>query len=172
MKPSLEKKNNSIQSHRLAAGILLILLGLTVLLQQWFDVSSFAILLLGWAMLAWGSFSHRSGWIIAGGVLSGIGLGILAMEGPWNFPAEQQSGIFLLCFAMGWFLITLLTAIFTCAQWWALIPGGIMAVIGGSILVTRGAVRWQDLNLVYAPTLIFVGAFLLVYKGRSRKNGR
>ena len=172
MEPALEKKNNHIHYHRLAGGILLILFGLTVLLQQWFDISNYAILLLGCAMLAWGSFSRRTGWIIPGGVLSGIGLGILLMEGPWKFPAEQQSGVFLLCFALGWFLITLLTAIFTCPQWWAIIPGGIMAGMGGSILVTRGAVRWQDLNLVYALALIFVGLFLLVYRGRSRKNDR
>jgi hypothetical protein len=103
-------------------------------------------------------------------VLSGIGLGILVMEGPWHFPVEQQNGVFLLCFAMGWFLITLLTALFTCTQWWALVPGGIMALIGGSILVTKGAVRWEDLNLVYAVILIFIGLILLVYRGRSKKN--
>ena len=45
-----------------------------------------------------------------------------------------------------------------------------MAVIGGSILVTNGAVRWLDLNLVYALILIVVGLILLVTRGRSMKN--
>ena len=170
MDPILEKKNSHSFNHRLVGGIILILFGITVLLQQWFDISTYAVLVLGCAMLVWGSVSHRSGWIIPGGVLSGIGLGILVMEGPWHFPVEQQNGIFLLCFAMGWFLITLLTALFTCTQWWALIPGGIMALIGGSLLVTKGAVRWEDLNLVYAIILIFIGLILLVYRGRSKKN--
>ncbi len=170
MDPILEKKNSHMFNHRLVGGIILILFGLTVLLQQWFDISAYATLVLGCAMLVWGSVSHRSGWIIPGGVLSGIGLGILVMEGPWHFPVEQQNGVFLLCFAMGWFLITLLTALFTCTQWWALIPGGIMALIGGSILVTKGAVRWEDLNMVYAVILIFIGLILLVYRGRSKKN--
>ena len=126
--------------------------------------------MLGLGMLVWGSLSHRTGWIIPGGVLSGIGMGILAMEGPWRFPAADQNGVFLICFAFGWFLIAILTALFTCFQWWALIPGGIMALIGGSVLVTNGTIRWEDLNLVYAVILIAIGLVLLVYKGRAKKN--
>ena len=81
--------------------------------------------------------------IIPGGVLTGIGLGILAMQVPVQFPAVDQNSIFLLCFALGWFLITLLTALFASTQWWALIPGGIMALIGGSLLIANGpSVGW------------------------------
>jgi hypothetical protein len=170
MDTNLEKKINNRRSHRIAGGVILILFGMATLLQRWFDIGNYVVLLLGLGMLGWGSVSRRTGWIIPGGVLSGIGLGILAMEGPWRLPIENQNGLFLLCFAMGWFLITILTAIFTCTQWWALIPGGIMALIGGSILVTNGAVRWTDLNLVYAIILIVVGLILLVTRGRARKN--
>jgi hypothetical protein len=108
--------------------------------------------------------------IIPGGVLTGIGLGILAIQGPWHFPVEGQNAIFLLCFALGWFLITILTALFTCTQWWALIPGGIMALIGCTILVTNGAFHWMDINLVYAAILIVIGLILLVYRGRPKNN--
>jgi hypothetical protein len=171
MEPVLEQKINTRRNHRLAAGAILILFGAATLLQRWFDIGNYFILLLGLAMLVWGSISHRTGWIIPGGVLTGIGLGILVSEGPWHFPAADQNGVFLVCFAFGWFLITLLTAVFTCTQWWALIPGGIMALIGGSILVTHGAIHWQDLNLVYAAVLIAVGLVLVVYRGRPKKNG-
>ena len=170
MDTNLEKKINNRRSHRIAGGVILILFGMATLLQSWFDIGNYVVLLLGLGMLGWGSVSRRTGWIIPGGVLSGIGLGILAMEGPWRLPIENQNGLFLLCFALGWFLITILTAIFTCTQWWALIPGGIMALIGGSILVTNGTVRWMDLNLVYAIILIVVGLILLVTRSRSRKN--
>ena len=170
MDSNLEKKTSHRRNHGIAVGVVLILLGAGTLLQRWFDIGNFIVLLLGVGMLVWGSVSHRSGWIIPGGVLTGIGLGILATEGPWQFPAADQNGIFLLCFAFGWFLITLLTALFTCTQWWALIPGGIMAGIGGSILVTNGNIRWEDLNLVYAVVLISIGLILLVYRGRTKKN--
>jgi hypothetical protein len=170
MDPTSEKIIDRRRNHRIAAGVILVLFGLATLLQRWLDIGNYIVLLLGLAMLVWGSVSHRSGWIIPGGVLSGIGLGILAMQGPWQFPVADQNGVFLLCFALGWFLITLLTALFTCAQWWAFIPGGIMAVIGGGILLTNGTLRWMDLNLVYAVILIVIGAILLVYRGRPKKN--
>jgi hypothetical protein len=170
MDPILENKINRRRNHRIVAGVILVLFGLATLLQRWLDIGNYIVSVLGVGMLIWGSVSHRTGWIIPGGVLSGIGLGILAIQGPWQFPAGYQNGIFLLCFAMGWFLITILTALFTCTQWWALIPGGIMAVIGGGILVTNGAIEWMDLNLVYAAILIGVGLILLFTRGREKKN--
>lgn len=170
MNDDLQKKFNTRNSQRIAAGIILILFGTATLLQRWFDIGNTIVGILGLGMLTWGALSRRIGWIIPGGVLSGIGMGILAVEGPWRFPIEIQNGIFLLCFAVGWFLITILTAVFTCTQWWALIPGGIMALIGGSLLVTNGAIRWMDLNVVYAIILIVVGLILLVTRGKARKN--
>jgi hypothetical protein len=170
MNSILEKKINRRSNHRIVAGVILVLFGIATLLQRWLDIGNYIVLLLGLAMLGWGSVSHRSGWIIPGGVLSGIGLGILAMQGPWQIPVAVQNGVFLLCFALGWFLITLLTALFTCTQWWALIPGGIMALIGSGILLTNGALRWMDLNLLYAAILIVIGLILLVYRGRPKQN--
>jgi hypothetical protein len=170
MDTNLDKKTNNRWNNRIAAGVILILFGAATLLQRWFNIDSFIVLLLGLFMLVWGSVSRRTGWIIPGGVLTGIGLGILVMEGPWQFPAVDQNAIFLLCFAFGWFLITILTAIFTCTQWWALIPGGIMALIGSGILISNEALPWEDLNLVYAVALIAVGLVLLVYKGRAKNN--
>jgi len=169
MDENVEKKNRRTRQHQLAGGILLVLIGTTTLLQRWFDIGTSSVLLIGAAMLIWGSISRRTSWIIPGGVLSGIGLGILIMNGPWKFPVQDQNGIFLLCFALGWFTITLLTALFTCVQWWALIPGGIMGLIGGGILATHGSIHWMDLNLIYAILLILLGLSLLVYRSRPRR---
>jgi hypothetical protein len=165
-----EKKTNHHHSSRIVAGIILVLFGLASLLQRWLEIGNIIVLLLGLGFLIWGSISHKSGLIIPGGVLSGIGLGILALQGPWHFPVVDQNGIFLLCFALGWFLITLLTALFSCTQAWALIPGGVMALVGGGLLVTNGTIRGMDLNLVYALVLILVGLALLVFRGRPNKD--
>ena len=170
MEPVIDKNPNKQHNPSLAAGIILVIIGVAILLLHWLDIGNIIVLLLGLGFLIWGSLSHKGGLIIPGGVLTGIGLGILAMEGPWHFPVENQNGIFLLCFALGWFLITLLTSLFACSMWWPLIPGGIMALIGGTILVTNGQVRWEDMNLVYAAILILVGLFLVIYRGRLRKN--
>lgn len=167
----LEKKINNHSNIHLAGGAFLIILGAATLLQRWLEIGNYIVLLIGLGMLILGSISHRTGWIIPGSVLTGIGLGILAMEGGWLFPVADQNGVFLICFAFGWFLITLLTALFTRTQWWAIIPGGIMALIGGGILVTNGTAGWEELNLVYAIILISLGLVLLAYKGRPKKNG-
>jgi hypothetical protein len=170
MDPNLESKLNNRRTHRLVGGIILILFGLTALLARWLDISTYMTLLIGLAMLVWGSLTRRTGWIIPGGVLSGIGLGILSIEGPWNIVGSDQNGVFLACFALGWFLIFVLSAIFTCPQWWALIPGGIMAAVGGTLLVTDGGIRPEDINLIFAALLILLGLGLLLYRGRPRKN--
>jgi hypothetical protein len=156
---------------RIFAGVLLIVLGAAILLQQWFDIANLVVLLLGLGMLTWGSITHKSGWIIPGGVLTGIGMGILVMESPWQFQAVNQSAIFLLCFAFGWFLIGILTSLFARSQWWAFIPGGIMAFIGIIILVKNGMAPWLDINLVYAVILITIGLVLLLFRGRPHHNG-
>ncbi len=169
MDPRPEEKRAHLPSRQLVGGIFLILIGLAILLGHWFDLGAYTVLLLGSAMLVWGCLSHRTGWIIPGGVLSGIGLGILALEGPWKIPPVDDSAVFLLCFSFGWFLITLLTALYTCTQWWALIPGGIMAVLGGTLLVTNGNLPWADFNLIYAAILILIGLSLLIYRGRGAK---
>ncbi len=171
MEPSPEKKPARRSNHAFAAGIILILIGAAALLGRWLNIGAYTVLLLGLAMLVWGCLVRRTGWIIPGGVLTGIGLGILAMEGPWRFPAADKNGVFLLGFAIGWFLITVLTGIFTCTQWWALIPGGIMAVLGGSILVTDGTLRPEDMNLIYAGLLILGGVAFLLFGLRGRRNG-
>ena len=57
-----------------------------------------------------------------------------------------QAGLFLLAFAGGWFLITVLTAVFTRhTQWWALIPGAIMALVGGGLVVGGAALNVLEL---------------------------
>jgi len=152
----------------LLAGILLVVIGTVVLLQTWIDLGHFLVLLLGLAFLAWGCLARRTGLLIPGGVLTGIGLGVLADSASRILPGADPNGLFLLCFAAGWFLILLLSALFTCAQWWALIPGGIMAALGGVLILTRGGLRWQDLNLVYAGLLIAAGVALLASRGYKK----
>lgn len=101
MNSILEKKINRRSNHRIVAGVILVLFGIATLLQRWLDIGNYIVLLLGLAMLGWGSVSHRSGWIIPGGVLSGIGLGILAMQGPWQIPVAVQNGVFPALFCPG-----------------------------------------------------------------------
>jgi hypothetical protein len=170
METSPETKPTHRRNGGLIAGIILILIGLAALLQTWFDLDRYLVLLLGAAFLAWGSSVRRTGLLIPGGVLTGIGLGVLANQYGWILPGADASGVFLVCFALGWVLITLFSALFTFPQWWALIPGGIMAAVGIALIATHGNMRWQDLNLLYAALLIAGGLALVSSQIRRRKD--
>lgn len=155
--------------HSVAGGIILILVGVGTLLSHWLalDLGMYLVLLLGVGMLAWGAFSRSVGWIIPGGILSGIGTGILVFDGPWEIARTYQPGIFLLCFAIGWFLIPLFTRLFTpCTHWWPFIPGSIMALIGATLLFVHGSQREDVVNLLQATLLILAGLFLVLRKRR------
>jgi hypothetical protein len=127
---------------------------------------------LGALFLLLGIVQREAGWIIPGGILSGIGLGIVLNEGPFNlFPGLEDGGVFMLSFAAGWGLITLLTAVFTKeTHWWALIPGGIMALIGAAVL--WGGLFANGLELLgtlWPLALIIIGLAILL-NARREKN--
>ena len=157
-------------AHGIAGGILLILIGVSILLSRWLsmDLGEYGVLLLGLGMLVWGMYSHSGGWIIAGSILAGLGTGILVFNGPWQIANQYQPGVFLLCFALGWFLIPLLTRLFTrCTMWWAFIPGGIMAIIGCTLLLVQGSMQQDIVNVLQAALLILAGLFLILRKSRA-----
>lgn len=123
-------------------GLVLMLIGVLALAGQFIEFNwpenwgVFFVAGLGALFLLLGIAQREAGWIIPGGIVSGIGWGIVAIEGSGNlFSGLEDGGVFMLSFAAGWVLITLLTAVFTDeTHWWALIPGGIMALIGAAVL--------------------------------------
>jgi hypothetical protein len=152
------------------AGLILILIGVGNLLSHWFvlDVSIYLPLLLGLGMLAWGAFSHSQGWIIPGGILTGIGTGMLVFSGPWQIASAYQPGVFLLCFALGWFIIPLFTRLFTSSMhWWPFIPGGIMAIIGSVLLLVHGSLQDILVTVLQAALLILAGLYLILRQKRA-----
>ncbi len=161
---------------RIFAGILLIAVGLLALAAIFFDISATLGLLIlpgmGLAFVVWGLLSRESGLLIPGGILSGIGVGTLLITGPFqNSSGEVQGGIFMLAFAAGWFLIPILSQISTGDNhWWALIPGALMAIIGGGLLF--GGVAFavlQFLGRIWPVFLILGGLFLLLKRSGKTK---
>jgi hypothetical protein len=170
MNPVSQTENKSRGIHGLGGGIALILIGIALLLNQWLDFGSYLVLLIGAGFLFWGVLSRQGGLIIPGGVLSGIGLGILVSEGPWSIPGANPNGLFLICFALGWFLIALLTRLFTNrTQWWAIIPGGIMTILGAAALLQGDPRVWEDYSgWIVSFILILLGVYLIVRRGRTK----
>jgi hypothetical protein len=169
-------KHQSIDKNaqKMAGGIILILAGIAFLLARWLDIGLYLVPLLGVAMLIWGAISRAVGWIIPGSVLSGIGLGIVTLEGPFKLSAlvseETRGGIFLLCFAVGWVLITLLSRLAGCkTMWWPLIPGGIMALVGGLLFLESAGLKVLEYaNYIWPAALILTGLYLVVRWSRAK----
>ncbi len=162
----MNKKRND-----LIGGILLIGLGALALIGQFVDFTETMGLLvlpiIAAAFLAAGVLTRHAGFIIPGGILGGLGLGAYLVAGPAiNVNGDAEGGVFFLGFAAGWALITLLTAVFTKeTHWWPLIPGGIMALLGGSLLF--GGMFQNTLEIVGKlwPAALILGGFYIIFKG-------
>jgi hypothetical protein len=105
--------------------------------KSWVDFVFYIALGIGLPLLLWGVISHLVGLIIPGCLLLGIGPGMyLAWRAPIPGNSLTQTGIMLVCFALGWFAISIVTRqIVQKSHWWALIPGGILAVVGTGLYI-------------------------------------
>lgn len=152
----------------LVGGIALIVIGLLTLAGQVLDLQNLGLLVLpalALIFLAWGLITRTFGLIIPGGILAGIGLGAIVVEQSWVPMGEMtQGGVFLLCFAAGWVLISLLS-VFTSErlQWWPLIPGGILGAIGVLLLAGDAGVKVLELlGYAWPVALIIAGLYLVL----------
>lgn len=174
----MEKQLNG-KRNEWVGGLILIGLGLFFLANQFIDfnwdrVGIYFVPALGAIFLLAGILTRQEGFIIPGGIISGIGWGSVLVTGPFADTGDVEGGVFMLAFAAGWALITVLTAVFTHkTHWWPLIPGGIMAIIGAGILF--GGIFMRGLTLlgqIWPVFLILLGLFVLFQgmKGNTAKN--
>jgi hypothetical protein len=158
-------------------GLVLIVIGVLALFGQLLpesitsNLGIYIVGALGLIFIVWGIAVRHPGPMIPGGILSGIGLGIVLIEGI-NLPSNvDEGGVFMLAFAAGWALIVLLTAVFTSqTHWWAFIPGGIMAFIGLAVLF--GGLFMETLKLLgvlWPAALIVLGLFVLYQARRTHE---
>ena len=155
-------------------GIVLIAIGVFLFLNQVLkvDLGIYFPLALGVVFLVWGAATRRIGLLIPGGIVAGIGVGALLVEGIGpNYAEPASGGLFLLAFAGGWGLITLASALFTPhVAWWPLIPGGILAVIGAALLAGSTGLKFLEyLGMGWPVILIILGVYLLFKRLPAQK---
>lgn len=149
----------------LLGGIILIAIGLLSLAGQFVQAEwygQFILAALSALFLAGGLAARKPGLLVPGGILGGISLGIWAQSLPMFETETGEAGIFLLCFAAGWALITVLSLAIGRRLWWPLIPGGIMALIGGGLLVGGFALEALKWFGVFGWPLLLIGIGLYV----------
>jgi hypothetical protein len=119
------------------------------------------------AFLIWGIRARLIGLVIPGSILLGIGPGIyLAWKAPISGNGLTQTGVMLVCFSLGWGLITLFAKLMTYKSiWWPLIPGGILIMTGWGLYI--GGSPQHALSLIGNTTsvgLILFGLYLMLWR--------
>jgi hypothetical protein len=159
-------------SERMVGGVALILIGLLALAMQFFPLNELSMLFLptlGAIFLLWGLLTRTPGLLIPGGIITGIGVGVFLTQRAFpGLEGIDQGGVILLSFAGGWVLITVLCALIGVRCLWPLIPGAIMALVGGA-LIAGGAglavLEWA--GKLWPLILIGLGAYWIVWRRRS-----
>ena len=122
-------------------GILLVIAGLFMLLNHVVEINIGGGIFfgaLGLFFILWGAVNRNAGLLIPGGILTGLSMAVFLVEDANMVPEHYQGGVFVIALAVGFALITLLTRIFTGeAHWWALIVAGILALVGGGIVIVE-----------------------------------
>ena len=166
----MEMKNRN----NMAAGLGLIALGALFLLVQMFENIDFGLLILpamGVIFLAWGLGSRQVGLLVPGGILSGIGIALILTENVYtNLDGDTEGGIFVLAIAAGFILVWLLgTLVLRQPSSWALIPGGIMAVIGVALMIGGKALEALELVNYIWPLALIIGGLVILFRMRSNE---
>ena len=148
----------------LVAGAILILVGLSALLQNLFHLDTNGLFLIAAIFLAAGILSRRTGLLVPGGIIAGVALGV-TLE---SSAGLERGGLILLSLAGGFALISLLS-VYTegPANWrrWPLFPAAATALVGGALLSGQpGLLVLQTLGYIWPVFLILGGLALILGK--------
>jgi hypothetical protein len=138
----------------LVGGLVLILVGVLLLAVQIVpDAGRFIPLGLGIVFLIAGVARRTYGFVVPGGILSGVGVGVALTA--W-FPEAPTGGLVLLSLAAGFVSIWAIAAALRLPEnhWWPFIPGTILGVVG---LATLSAETFGDLLRWWPVALIVLG---------------
>lgn len=147
---------------RIVFAVILILVGVGGLAMQAFEASGaggWIVLAIGVGLLGAFAFTRQYGYLIPGGIMTGLGAGIVISEA-FTFTDEGTGGVIVLGLGLGFLSIWVIAALVQLAEnhWWPVIPGGILAVVGGALLIGGQAV---DLLDYWGIAVIAVGVLVL-----------
>lgn len=162
--------NNHKQRGSLIAGLIMIGIGAYLFVAQFVQASWMGLLLmpaLGLIFIAGGLAGRNVGLLVPGGILSGLGLGAYLASGPFGEVNELTRGsLVLLSFAAGWVLITLLAAFIGQRVFWPLIPGAILAAVGGLLLAGQSGLTVLEWAGRLWPLALILGGLAVLLRRR------
>lgn len=159
---------------RMVFAIVLIVVGIAGLISQVWqpnaDVGGWVVAIIGLGFLGAFVYTRQYGYLIPGGIMTGLGAGIVASETLTFANDEAMGGAIVLGLGLGFLAIWVIGAVVQLAgnHWWPVVPGGILAVVGGALLIGGQAV---DLLDYWGVAVIAVGLLVLWrawVEGRAR----
>ncbi len=152
-------------------GGVLIGLGLFFLLLVAIGKLWLALPLLGIGLLLRGIVTREAGPLVPGGILSGLGLGLFLGKYSDGLVSDGARGAaFMFGFALGWVSIAILAKLFTREpQPWALIPAGVMALVGCAALgIDAALVALRLIGYAWPVGLVAAGLYA-IYRRRGAR---
>lgn len=157
-------------------GAFLIAIGVLSLLGQFMKDGWLGLLFLpalALIFLIWGAVTRKEGFLIPAGILGGVSLGTFLERATPGLAGEATGAVFVLSLALGFAVITPLTAVICGrAQWWALLVAGILALVGGALLAGGAALDMLVLaGQAWPLILIGLGIYIIVQRRGSGDSG-
>jgi hypothetical protein len=149
--------------------IILIALGVAGLAARFWnptgDVGGWVVAAIGLAFLGAFFYTRTYGYLIPGGIMTGLGLGIVASQTFTSTSTETEGGLVVIGLGAGFLSIWAIGSLVQVGEshWWPLIPGGILATIGTALVVGGGAIQALDywgFVLVGIGVIVIVRAFM------------
>lgn len=148
---------------RMAVAVILIVIGGVGLAAQVLDftanVGGLVIAIIGLGFVVAFAFTRQYGYLVPGGIMTGLGAGIIASE-QLVLADEQTGGAVVLGLGLGFLAIWAIGAIAHASRhhWWPLIPGGILTVVGAVLLIGGQAVNLLD---YWGVAIVAIGLIVL-----------
>ena len=148
---------------RIVLAVILIIVGLGGIASQALegrpDVGGWVVLLIGLTFLGAYVYSRKYGFLVPGGIMSGLGVGIILQQS-LMVSGEQSGGLVVLGLGLGFVAIWAIGSLLKAAGHhpWPLVPGVILSIVGGALLIGGQAVALLD---YWGIGVIILGVILL-----------
>ena len=122
---------------------------------------------IGVAFLVAYALTRHYGFLVAGGILTGVGGGVLAA----SLAGASDSGVYVvLAGGLGFVLVYAVDASTTgiAARWWPLIPGGAMLLVAGG-MATRNEGVMRQIGIWSPLVLVLIGVWILIARSRTER---
>lgn len=155
-------------------GVILMVLGAVGLglrlVEPTTDLGGLIVLGIGLGLLGAFAYTRQYGYLVPGGIMTGIGGGILVSQSVTIASDERSGGVIVLGLGLGFVSIWVIGGLVQVSQhhWWPLIPGAILATVGSALLIGDQAVRLLD---YWGVAVIAIGLFVL-WRGWSEGHRR